>query len=114
LFEKQEVETTMTKGSFAFRPPELCVANHSGFSKSADIWSMGVVLYCLRIGRLPFEKAESVELYKSIRNDRPDLRLHDDEKAFTDLMVKILEKDPMRRITMKEIRVRTPLLCCSI
>ncbi|KAL8952461.1 MAG: hypothetical protein Q9222_001652 [Ikaeria aurantiellina] len=58
MFEKaSEMLTAKSAGSPAFMPPELCVAKHGDISgKAADIWSMGVTLYCLRFGRIPFEK----------------------------------------------------------
>jgi len=107
MFEKNsEMLTAKSAGSPAFLPPELCVARHGDVSgKAADIWSMGATLYCLKYGRIPFEKSGIFELYDSIRADEPDLSSecnHD----FQDLMVKIFEKDPLRRIKMPELRVR--------
>ncbi len=106
MFEKaSEMMTAKSAGSPAFLPPELCVARHGDISgKAADIWSMGVTLYCLRFGRIPFEKNGVLELYDAIRSDdipfdldiNPDLR---------DLLLRILEKDPSKRIKMRELRV---------
>jgi calcium/calmodulin-dependent protein kinase kinase 2 len=73
------------------------------FGKAADIYSMGVSLYCLMFGRIPFEGSGILELYEAIRNDGPVV----DPKMgtnFVDLMQKILEKDPWKRITMRELR----------
>ena len=99
--------TAKSAGSPAFMPPELCVAKHGQVSgRAADIWSMGVTLYCLRYGRIPFEKGGMIELYESIRNDGLDLPGEQNAK-FADLMRRILEKDPSRRINMDELRVRT-------
>lgn len=108
MFSKEsEMKTAKSAGSPAFLPPELCVAKHGDISgKAADLWSMGVTLYCLRFGRIPFEKTGVMELYETIRND--DIVL--DAKCgedFNDLMRRSLEKDPRKRITMPELRVRT-------
>jgi [calcium/calmodulin-dependent protein kinase] kinase len=100
-----DLKTAKSAGSPAFMPPELCVARHGAISgRAADIWSMGVTLYCLRYGKIPFERKGVLELYESIRNDDVEFpgELDDD---FRDLMGRLLEKDPMRRITMEEIRV---------
>lgn len=107
IFEKQsEMNTTKSAGSPAFMPPELCVSKHGPVSgKAADIWSMGVTLYCLRFGKIPFKKAGPLDLYESIRNDPLDLG-SDCDDDFKDLMYKILEKGPHKRITMDELRVR--------
>ncbi|KKY17346.1 putative calcium calmodulin-dependent protein kinase kinase [Phaeomoniella chlamydospora] len=106
MFEKDsEMLTVKSAGSPAFLPPELCVVRHGGISgKAADIWSMGVTLYCLRFGRIPFERGAILDLYEAIKNDSPNLPAgHDD--PFCDVMLKLLEKDPERRIKMKELRV---------
>jgi [calcium/calmodulin-dependent protein kinase] kinase len=107
MFEKDsDMYTAKSAGSPAFLPPELCVAKHGDISgKAADIWSMGVTLFCLRYGRIPFEKAGIFELYESIRNDEITCEDETDED-FQDLMSRILEKDPAKRIEMPELRVR--------
>lgn len=71
MFEKQsDMTTAKSAGSPAFMPPELCVAKHGNVSgRAADIWSMGVTLYCLRYGRIPFEKTHLLDMYQAIRTD---------------------------------------------
>ncbi|PSN71063.1 Pkinase-domain-containing protein [Corynespora cassiicola Philippines] len=105
MFDKQgEMKTAKSAGSPAFMPPELCVPKHGHVSgKAADIWSMGVTLYCLMFGRIPFEKHGMIELYQSIRMDRPEFEVEVNED-FKDLILRLLQKDPEKRITMEEIR----------
>lgn len=105
MFEKDsDMYTAKSAGSPAFLPPELCVVKHGDVSgRAADIWSMGVTLYCLRYGRIPFEKESIFELYDSIRNDEVKCEGETDED-FKDLIFRILEKDPTKRITMSELR----------
>jgi [calcium/calmodulin-dependent protein kinase] kinase len=114
MFAKDsDMYTAKSAGSPAFLPPELCVVKHGDVSgKAADIWSMGVTLYCLRYGRIPFEKQSIFELYESIRNDPFHLEGETDD-IFKDLMYRILEKDPVKRITMQELRVSFFLLFLS-
>ena len=106
MFEKQsEMLTAKSAGSPAFLPPELCITKHGDISgKAADIWSMGVSLYCLRFGCIPFERSGVLELYEAIRNDKPFIDTDHDPK-FADLMKRILDKDPKKRIKMAELRV---------
>lgn len=106
MFEKDSgMYTAKSAGSPAFLPPELCVVRHGDVSgKAADVWSMGVTLYCLRYGRLPFEKENIFELYEAIRN-QPVICEGETNETFKDLMARILEKDPRKRITTKELRV---------
>ena len=108
IFEKQsEMLTAKSAGSPAFLPPELCVAKHGDISgKAADVWSMGVTLYCLRFGQIPFEKEGVLQLYESIKTDHVDLsRKTEVNENFKDLMHRLLEKDPSVRITIAELRV---------
>jgi len=106
MFDKEgEMKTAKSAGSPAFMPPELCVAKHGQVSgRAADIWSMGCTLYCLLFGRIPFEKRGMIELYQSIRMDPLEFETEcsDDIK---DLLTRLMEKDPKKRITMEEIRV---------
>ncbi|KAI5309858.1 hypothetical protein KEM55_002257, partial [Ascosphaera atra] len=105
MFEKsEEMYTAKSAGSPAFLPPELCVAGHGDISgRAADIWSMGVTLYCLKYGRIPFEKGSMLELYEAIRTEDVDLSGETDGD-FVDLMHRILEKDPDKRIRMPQLR----------
>ncbi|ESZ95013.1 BcCMK3, calcium/calmodulin-dependent protein kinase [Sclerotinia borealis F-4128] len=105
MFEKaSDMMTAKSTGSPAFLPPELCIMKHGDVSgRAADIWSMGISLYCLRFGHIPFEQTGVLELYEAIKNDEieyePDL-----DPEFVDLMKRLLEKNPKNRITMDEIR----------
>ena len=107
MFERNsDLMTTKSAGSPAFLPPELCVSHHGSISgKAADIWSMGVTLYCLYFGRVPFEKTSVLDLYEAIKNDDVDVTASQEE-SFRDLMCKLLEKDPTKRIKMPDLRVR--------
>lgn len=106
MFAKDtEMLTAKSAGSPAFLPPELCVVGHGDVSgKAADIWSMGATLYCLRYGRIPFEKMNIFELFEAIKSDTPACPGEQDED-FKDLISKVLEKDPAKRIKMSELRV---------
>ncbi|KAL8973121.1 MAG: hypothetical protein Q9183_000141 [Haloplaca sp. 2 TL-2023] len=111
MFEKtSEMVTAKSAGSPAFMPPELCVAKHGDISgKAADIWSMGVTLYCLRFGKIPFERPGVLQLYECIRNDPLNISSGPQcTESFNDLISRLLEKDAKKRITMQELRVREP------
>lgn len=105
MFDKQEqMKTAKSAGSPAFMPPELCVPKHGEVDgRAADIWSMGVTLYCLVFGKIPFEKHGMIELYQSIRMDQPEFE--ECSEGIRDLLCRLLAKDPGQRINMDQIRV---------
>lgn len=118
MFEKPEaMRTAKSAGSPAFLPPELCVARHGDVSgTAADIWSMGVSLYCLRYGCIPFNRPGVLEMYEAVKMDTAFLP-DDENPHFKDLMRRLMEKNPEQRITMPDIRVgrlvNSPLLSVS-
>ncbi|KAF9875477.1 calcium calmodulin dependent protein kinase [Colletotrichum karsti] len=106
MFEKpgDGMMTAKSAGSPAFLAPELCVVRHGDVDgKAADIWSMGVSLYCLRYGKIPFEHDGVLEMYEAIKTESPSIP-DDENPDFVDLMNRVLEKDPKSRIPMTELR----------
>jgi len=105
MFDKnKEMKIAKSAGSPAFMAPEL-VGGAQGDVMGAptDIWSMGVTLYCLRYGTVPFRQTNIVDLYQSISQDKINLESEED-KNFKDLMSRLLEKEPSKRITMDVLR----------
>ncbi|KAK5820786.1 kinase-like domain-containing protein [Linnemannia elongata] len=90
-------------GSPAFMAPELCRSHGEVSGKPTDLWSMGVTLFCIRYGRLPFKSGMSLELQKMINEDEPDLGDEQDPR-FRTTITRLLEKDPSKRITIDELR----------
>lgn len=108
IFEKgSEMMIFKSAGSPAFTPPELCVRNHGYVSgTAADIWSLGISLYCMRFGYLPFEREGLLELYDAIRSEELKLDIdYDQEPEFYDLMTRLLEKNPEKRAKIEEIKI---------
>lgn len=66
---------------------------------------MGVTLFCIRYGHLPFVSNNILELNRVIREDDFDLSTEKDDR-FVTLMRRLLEKDPVKRISVEELRVR--------
>lgn len=93
-------------GSPAYIAPEII--NGEDYTNAADIWSIGVVLYAMVTGKLPFEDpSNSVQaiLQKIVDSDlclpkelSPELK---------QLIQRMLCRVPSRRITINEIKIHT-------
>lgn len=111
MFDRPDgMKVKKSAGSPAFLAPELCNAHGEVSGTAADIWSMGVCLYCFRYGKIPFNRPSVLDMYEAIQTEQP--KIPDDEDAnFADVLTRLLEKDPEKRITMEELRVRNTAPC---
>jgi serine/threonine protein kinase len=92
-------QSQVTIGSPLFMAPEQ-MRSAKSVDGRADIWAMGVVLYKLLSGEVPFEAETMPELVFKVVNDPPrplhDLR-PDLPPALLATVERCLEKDPARR-----------------
>ncbi|XP_014470243.1 PREDICTED: maternal embryonic leucine zipper kinase-like isoform X2 [Dinoponera quadriceps] len=88
-------------GSPTYAAPEL-IMGKKYLGSEVDIWSMGVLLYALLCGFLPFDDNNLETLYKKILNGKYDepYWLSNDSKM---LIRKMLQIDPAKRITIDEL-----------
>lgn len=90
-------------GSPCYAAPEMIAGAHYCGPK-ADIWSMGVILFALISGYLPFEDSNTSVLYKKIMSGvykTPPWISND----ACDLIKRILNTDPVARYSIVDIRL---------
>lgn len=95
-----------TAGTPAFFAPELCwniEADRPPITKAIDVWALGVTLYCLLCGKVPFVACNEFELFEKIAKDDVELPAFLDDEA-RDLLKRMLTKNPLDRITIPEIK----------
>ena len=92
-------------GTLAYMAPELLYSS-SGGSVRSDVYSLGVTLFELLTGRLPFDSDDVAELAVQHRQQLPaDLRHHEPRIPVlaARLVQQMLSKEPLRRPTPTEV-----------
>ena len=87
-------------GTPLYLPPEMVA--ESGHNEKADIWCIGVLLFELSTGKVPFEGED----YSTVKYNISRLNIHwpsDIEPDIKDLISKILKKNPNERLTIEKI-----------
>lgn len=135
----EAIELAKTVGTPAFYAPELCDPELFDVEKNPDrpqingqidVWALGVTLYGMIFGRLPFYDVNEFAMYEKIArqevfipskrlkavedgtneskniNNRLDDVLEYDivDDELRDLLKRLLHKQPTKRITLKEVK----------
>ena len=84
-------------GNPNYMAPEM-IDGEKGYSYQVDIWSLGIILYKLIIGKFPFESNNKEELFNKIKNEQikfpEDSIISEDAK---DLINEILSEKSRRK-----------------
>lgn len=93
-------------GTPAFMAPEALKSGQQYDGKPADIWALGVTLYCFVFGQLPFVDSSIIGLFNKIQEE--DLHFPKGppiSDSLKDLILHLLDKDASQRYTITEIKV---------
>ena len=101
IFTEDNPQLSTACGSPAYAAPEMVCGKK--YTKAADIWSAGVLLYAMVVGELPFDDDNIQKLLQKIAYTEPvypsflSHQLHD-------LLLKLMQKKPDQRITIEKIK----------
>jgi len=95
--------------------PTVGLSKKPAITKAIDVWALGVTLFCLLFGKTPLDAQNTYQLIQIIPDQDyavPDfmgadkLSTHEGEGIeVRDLLSRLMEKDPTRRITLKQVKV---------
>uniref|UniRef100_A0ABI7WY89 Maternal embryonic leucine zipper kinase n=1 Tax=Felis catus TaxID=9685 RepID=A0ABI7WY89_FELCA len=88
-------------GSLAYAAPEL-IQGKSYLGSEADVWSMGILLYVLMCGFLPFDDDNVMALYKKITRGKYEVPKWLSSSSVL-LLQQMLQVDPKKRISVKNL-----------
>ncbi|GAA6059844.1 hypothetical protein JCM10212_003756 [Sporobolomyces blumeae] len=103
--ERKGPASSSVAGSPAYMAPELIdssekIDDDTGYA--CDCWSLGVTLYALVAGHLPFTASDPLELFRSIREDDPAIPASL-SPALRELLHKLMTRDPGERATIPSL-----------
>lgn len=101
-FSMHKKRALSTCGSDIYISPEIIKGE--GYSETVDMWSIGVCMYILLSGRVPFSNDQG-DLYKRIERGEYNLRGKEWESISSsakDLLSRLLQVDPDSRILGEE------------
>ena len=102
LNNTQLTQTNSVMGSVHYLPPEQ--ASGKGATIQSDIYSMGIMMYELLTGKLPFRGENAVEIaLKQLKEPLPDIRDSIDvPNSIVNILKKCTAKNPKNRYEVPE------------
>lgn len=89
-------------GCPAYVSPEILQASGGYSGKAADVWSLGVMLYTMLVGRYPFHDTEPSVLFTKIR--RGHFTIPDTISSKAKCLIRsMMRREPTERLSAREI-----------
>jgi serine/threonine protein kinase len=103
-WEWLEADEAARRGSVRYIAPELLQGGR--YSEEVDAWCLGVVVYALLTGTVPYGEGPAERVVERIRRGRPGRMRGRDGRRLSveaiDFAVGLLEKNPGRRLTLEQ------------
>lgn len=108
-YKKQVMEEGC--GTAPFLAPEI--VRQQPYGKEVDLWALGVVVYYMLVGRLPFDQTNQKLLLYAIRNHDFTIPMELSGEA-KHLIKSLMEPDAQRRLTAEEVLLHPFVLGVSL
>jgi Ca2+-binding EF-hand superfamily protein/tRNA A-37 threonylcarbamoyl transferase component Bud32 len=89
-------------GTITYIAPEAL--QYACYGIETDLWALGVIIYLLTQGKLPFDGNNTNDIIRSIVNDTPSIKSTTSDNIKS-LLEALLQKNPKNRITAKQALV---------
>lgn len=101
LLEEDDDSLADKHGCPAYVSPEILTTSRSYSGKAADVWSLGIMLYTMLVGRYPFHDTEPASLFSKIR--RGAYAIPDSISSKAKCLIRaLLRMEPSERLTAEE------------
>ncbi|XP_020284991.1 tribbles homolog 2 [Pseudomyrmex gracilis] len=116
IVENDDDELTDRRGCPAYVAPEVLRAGRAYSGKAADIWSLGVLLYTMLVGRYPFNDAQHASLFAKI--SRGQFAVPEGLSPRAKCLIRsLLRKEPSERPYAEDVQLHPwlskPLRLCT-
>lgn len=115
---KQDKFSTGThlQGTISFMAPEMLTRDKT-FDSRIEAWSLGIILYQMLIGKLPFNTKDQKKLARKIvltDIDHDSDAWHGLSIEAQDLLENLLIKDPDMRLTIQDVLINSWIVDTSV
>eukprot|EP00759_Apiculatamorpha_spiralis_P043410 PhF_6_TR40805/c1_g1_i5/m.61670/K07359/CAMKK2; calcium/calmodulin-dependent protein kinase kinase 2 len=92
------------QGTPVYFAPEM-LADRSFHGMATDVWALGVTMYVMVYGRLPFGGTTLMEYQENVRTSEPEFPSLDGAvpTSLIDILRRMLEKAPTLRVTVRQL-----------
>lgn len=87
-------------GTSEYMSPEMIQGQ--SYSTKTDVWSLGIILYEMIVGKRPFENSNTNQLFQNIQESEPDYT--GVSYSLRDLVENMLKKNLKERISLRQIK----------
>lgn len=98
-----DVLTSGSPGTPMYCAPEVW-GDSKYYGKTADVWSLGVTLFVMLLGRTPYPCSTHEQLTEAVCAPQPvELPAELEDESLRDLLARMLDKEPRHRLSLADV-----------